>query len=308
MIELSAGGYRAWILPERGGSCVRLERFGVQSFRTPKEPCDYRKSSFLWGTPPLFPPNRISRGCFQFEDRQYRFPVNEPSTGCFLHGDLHRTVLNTAERSPSFVRLSRAFTGDNPYLTFPHCFTFQIEYALGENGLHQKASLRNDSQLDMPAALAFHTTFQLPLTPAGKNENIRLSLDTEEEYGRDGNTYLPDGTACREHPLRHALESGTLIPAEHTISRLYRMGNLRTMTLTDLSEKVCVRYHAGDSYRYWMVYNGGDPRYICVEPQSWLSNCPNAPFPRGESGFDFLKPGETRSYETRTQIERIGTG
>ena len=79
MIELKAHGYTAWIDPERGGSCIRLERFGADVLRTPEGPQNYENGASPWGTPLLFYPNRISGGCFEFEGREYRLPINEPS-------------------------------------------------------------------------------------------------------------------------------------------------------------------------------------------------------------------------------------
>ena len=47
------------------------------------------------------------------------------------------------------------------------------------------------------------------------------------------------------------------------------------------------------------------PGFICAEPQSWLTNCPNGPFPREETGFDFIVPGGSKVCETLMSIERI---
>ena len=82
------------------------------------------------------------------------------------------------------------------------------------------------------------------------------------------------------------------------------MGLRREMALTDTCAGIRVRYAVSEGYRYWMVVGGGANGYLCVEPQTWMINCPNAPFPREESGFDFLPPGGTRRYETVLRIEK----
>lgn len=305
MIELNAHGYTAWIDPARGGSCTRLSRYGAQALRTPAGEESYRENAFLWGTPLLFFPNRISQGRFFFENRAYAFPVNEPATGCFLHGTLHQTPFEEISRSESAVALRYAATPQAPYLSFPHAFTLELLWHLAEDGLHQRAVFTNDSPRNMPVALAFHTTFCCPFVSDSRPENIRLTLDTSLEYSRDMRTYLPDGGCSAEYAGKEEMKEGTLIPCEHTISRLFRMGERREMLLTDARAGLRVRYRAGSTYGYWMVYNGGNPNYLCVEPQSWLSNCPNAPFPREQTGFDFLAPGHSRAYETCLSLERI---
>ena len=99
--------------------------------------------------------------------------------------------------------------------------------------------------------------------------------------------------------------AGSYVPARHTISRLFRMDRGREMRLTDRMKGVEIAYRAGETYGYWMVYNGGSKEYLCVEPQSWLSDCPNAPFDRDAHGFAFIEPGEACSFETVMSIREI---
>ncbi len=303
-ITLQAHGYTAWILPERGASCVRLSRLGAEVLRTPESADSYRENEFLWGTPLLFLPNRISGGCFTFEGRTYRLPVNEPKTGCFLHGTLHRTPFEVVTCDTERAVLRYEATREAPYLSFPHAFEIVVEWVIRESGLRQNAAVINRSEQDMPVALAFHTTFRLPLVEGSRPEETVLALDTAEEYGRDMDTFLPDGRVWTDHPDKEEMERGEYLPSEHTISRLFRMGARHEMRLTDRRTGTSVRYLAGASYGYWMVYNGGSRDFLCVEPQSWLSNCPNAPFPRETSGFDWIAPGKAREYETEMSIER----
>lgn len=305
MIELNACGYTAAILPERGGSCVDLVRYGAHVLRTPQGEASYASNPYLFGTPLLFFPNRISGGRFQFEGREYVLPVNEPSTGCFIHGTLHETAFEVIKRREDYVSLRYRATQGSPYLTFPHAFTLMLEWTLSQAGLYQKVTFTNDSRQNMPVALAFHTTFRTPFTADSAPENMRLTLDTAEEYGRNMQTYLPDGHVWVDFPGKQEMARGELAPCRHTISRLFRMGDKQEMHLTDVKKGLDLTYRAGDTYGYWMVFNGGSREYLCVEPQSWLSNCPNAPFAREEHGFDFIEPGKTRTYESWLCVEKV---
>ncbi len=305
MIELHAYGYTARIDPDRGGNCLCLNRFGADVLRTPASDADREREPFFFGTPLLFFPNRISGGRFEFEGREYRLPVNEPSTGCFLHGTMHQAAFKVIRQNEQSVLLRYMATDEEPYLTFPHAFEVDQEWGLSSEGLQQTVTVTNLSRLDMPVALGSHTTFRLPFTAGSRAEAVTMQLDTDLEYSRNMTNYLPDGKCSRQYPDQDALKQGTFVPAPHRMSRLFRMGKNRDLVLTDPESAIRMTYSALKGYGYWMVYNGISPDFLCVEPQSWLSNCPNAPFPRNETGFDFLTPGENRVYETNLSMEPV---
>ena len=304
MIRLSSSGYEAVINPLRGGSCVQLRRNGISVLRTPASDADALKSPFFYGTPILFFPNRIAEGKFEFEGRLYEFPVNDPETGCFLHGTLHQTPFEVMEQHADRVELRYQATEREPYLTFPHSFSLRLSWMLTPEGLEQKVVLQNESPLDMPVALGFHTTFQLPFSGMGDAKEITLRLDVAREYSRKGKDHLPDGKYCDTSQDMEALKSGIWHPALQQSSRLFQMGIRKEMVLTDPVDGIRVTYTALQGYNYWMVFNSLSPDWISIEPQSWLTNCPNAPFPRNETGFDFLPPGQSRAYLTRLKIDQ----
>lgn len=305
MIQLDSNGYTARIDPSRGGSCVQLSRFGADVLRTPASAEDYETEPFFYGTPLLFFPNRISEGQFEFEGRTYKLPINEPATGCFLHGTLHATPFEVVHIQENSVTLRYQATPQAPYLTFPHAFTLVLEWSLSANGLLQTVTFVNDSDANMPVALAFHTTFRLPFSSNGQANKVSMKLDTSLEFSRNMENYLPDGECKSEYPDKEAMEEGTFYPAPCRMSRLFKMGQEKDLILTDPCAGVRAKYTALQGYDYWMFYNGVAPDFLCVEPQSWLSNCPNAPFPQNETGFDFLASGEERTYKTVLSIEKI---
>lgn len=305
MIQLNSNGYTAHIDPSRGGSCVQLSRFGADVLRTPSTVKDYETEPFFYGTPLLFFPNRISNGQFDFEGRIYKLPINEPNTGCFLHGTLHETPFEVVNSQIDSVLLRYCATPQFPYLTFPHAFTLTLEWSLTSDGLLQTVTFTNNSDDNMPVALAFHTTFRLPFSDAGQANAVSMQMDTSLEFSRNMKNYLPDGGCASDYPDKQSMAEGTFFPAPHRMSRLFRMGEKKELVLTDPYAGVRVKYTALQGYDYWMFYNGIAPGFLCVEPQSWLSNCPNAPFAREETGFDFLAPGEKRVYKTLLNIERV---
>ena len=145
---LIADGYEADILPERGANLVALTRpaLGLSSVRTPASLESFTtENPYLWGIPILLPPNRISGAQFTFEGRTYRFPMNEPAIGNFIHGMLHETPVPCVEQAADHAVFLFRATAEQPYMTFPHAFTLRIAFALEEDGLHQRITVTNDS-------------------------------------------------------------------------------------------------------------------------------------------------------------------
>lgn len=308
IVTLSSWGYEADICPSRGANLTRLTRpdLGIDALRTPVSQADFEKRNcFLWGIPILFPPNRISNARFCFEGRTYRWPVNEPATGHFLHGAIHQTPFTLLSHTPEQACLLYRATREEPYGSFPHSFSMKVTYTLATDGLHQTITIRNESQDNMPVALGFHTTFRLPFDLAGTKECIALQLSVGREVVRDMDTYLPTGELLEDYDLRKALLYGSFHPAEHAVSRHFEMIKPRRMLLIDHSTGARITYMSSASYRYWMLYGGGGSEYLCVEPQTWINNCPNAPFDRMKTGFAWLSPGEQREDYTIIRLDKI---
>ena len=113
------GAYEAKILPDRGANCLALTHTpsGISALRTYDPDTFELDNPFLYGTPLLFPPNRIKGGRFTYDGREYALPVNEEATGCFLHGTLHETPFAVAEVTENTVTCRYEATEECPYLT-----------------------------------------------------------------------------------------------------------------------------------------------------------------------------------------------
>lgn len=301
-ITLTGCGYEAVICPRRGANLISLSRSGLHacSLRTPADDGAFSDAPFFWGTPLLFPPNRIRD--FTFEGRRYTFPAAEGE--CFIHGTLHREPFRVTDRQKTAVTLCYEATVDRPYLSFPHAFAVIMVYRLTGEGLFQTVSVENRSPENMPVALGYHTTFALPGGP--ERAGVTLALDCTCEISR-GADYLPTGEIMTDSPVLRKLQSGTLHPAEEALSVHLKMGGTRQMILTDPASGTRVIYRPDAGFGYWMLFGGGDRDFVCVEPQTQMINAPGAPFDRAETGFRFLRPGETGSYTTALSIEKANT-
>lgn len=307
-IELKREALRAVILPERGANCIslRYEPLGIKVLREHDYSEGEADNPFLYGMPILFPVNRISTGRFVFDGREYVFPINEPATGCHLHGELHRMPFAVLEQSEDrVVCLFHAEKGE--YLGFPHAFDVQIEYRLTEDRLCHRVSVRNCSEERMPLFLGFHTTF-LSRTE-NESSDTRVLVELSEEYERNMENYLPTGRKPEPDEVTKALASGTFDPLSLAISRHYRAGgNVMSLTHGGCGIEIC--YRVDPAYAFRLIYGRGEEGYISLEPQTCLADCANSPFGREEGGFICLEPHEKKEFyseiviKTKTQEEK----
>ena len=303
IVQLQSGDYHAEINLTRGANCISLrnKKYNAKLLREP----DYSKeldNPYLYGMPILFPVNRISGGRFEFEGREYVFPINESTTGCHLHGELHRTAFEVAEKSESRVLCSYKADKNKPYLSFPHEFEIRILYELREDGLHHTTEVFNYSDYNMPVFLGFHTTFNAVFAEGSRIEDINVLVDISEEYERNMQNYLPTGVKPEFDETSRALRCGIFSPFLKATSRHYRADEDGRMMIYDKGKNLSVVYENDEKYGFRLVYNGNADEYICLEPQTCMANCPNAPFDRKETGFDYIAPGKSKRYVSKIYI------
>ncbi len=299
-IMLSTRDYFAEILPWQGANCIRLHHVpsGAELLRTPGRPEDYtEKNPFLYGMPLLFWPNRIQTGRFIYEGREYRFPVNEKSTGCHLHGTLHQTLFQVEATSKNRGVFSYSASEERPYHGFPHAFTLEVEYLLTDDGLQQTVTMKNNSNCVMPFALAFHTTFRIPFLPDSESEHISILVPNDGEYQRDKD-FLPTGKLITEKRELIDLNEGSFVPGHNKISALLKRQEGGKVLLTDRYTGLQVAYCVDEKYRCWMLFNGGAKDLVCIEPQTCISNAPYASLPDTERGLLLIEPSESIVLKT----------
>ena len=288
-----------------GANCIALrnEKLGIAVFREPKADGE-RDNWFLYGMPILFPVNRIQGGRFLFEGRQYEFPINEPATGCHLHGELHKMSFTLVEKQKERLLCRFAASKERPYLGFPHEFEILAEYALAEEGLCHTLTVINRSERNMPLLLGFHSTFSSLPFRGGKAQDIRIFAQIDEEYERRMESdFLPTGKKLPLDAVSQALCSSGLCPLGKTISRHYRGGGI--LSVFDVEKRLRIVYKPDEKFKFRLIYGKASEGYVCLEPQTCLVNCPNGPFSREEGGFDFLRPGEGKTYRSMIIAEEF---
>ena len=303
--ELTAGGYRAFVCPSLGGNCLRLTHLetGAELVRTPECLEDVKINPNVYGTPFLFPPNRIVGASYEFEGRAYTFPANG-DRGNHIHGFLSRSPFEVVslESDESFARIILEYAADaeRPYLSFPHAFRVRLTLTLDENGLSHLAEIFNDSDTNMPCGTGFHTTLRAPFMPDGREEDCLLTLGAGREWLLP-ETVIPDGRTQMTSSLQSALNGEGMIPCTMPLSNLFE--RIGPMMLKDIASGRAIVYTVDENFRFWMLYNkDGKQRFLCPEPQTWMNSAPNLPFPAEDTGFRFIAPGEVLTVRTNLRL------
>ena len=302
-VSLHAGGYIAEFRSDMGGNCYRLyhEPTGSEIFRMPENEEHLNKEVYLLGNPILFPPNRIRGAEFEFRGVKYTFPMNEPSTGCHIHGALYKTAFNVSEHSDDGVRFEySAKSGE--YLNFPHEFKIVREYRLDESGLAEMITVYNLSERAMPFMLAFHTTFNVPFAQGACAENCYMKVSVGREHIRD-EKYLPtlEYVGGREREIQ--LNEGRFPLSGGSLSAFYEsLGN--TSYVIDREKGISIFYEASDEYKYRMLWQKAGGAFTVIEPQTAAIDCFHLEEPAEQKGLIVIDPGEKISLRTKFGITK----
>lgn len=298
-VKLQAGDNIALINPERGANCISLRNSKYKAIILRElNKSGVLDNPYLYGMPILYPANRISGGCFEFEGKTYRFPINEPETNCHLHGMLHEMEFEITESGTSFVKC----VFEKPYLEFPHSFRIEMTYKLSADGLEQRTKITNLSEENMPNFLGFHTTFNVPFLEGALAEDVRLYAEIGNEIERDRN-YLPTGKLLSYDDVAEKMNIGEFMPLEKVISRHCRAKKGGRIELTDIKQGIKLIYENDEKFGWRLFYNGSSDGYICLEPMTCMANCQNSPFDCTYAGFDSIAPHSSKEYISKIYLE-----
>ncbi|MBE6635588.1 MAG: aldose 1-epimerase [Ruminococcaceae bacterium] len=303
-VTLCSGGYRAEFRSDMGGNCYRLFHIptGSEIFRIPKDEEHLLREVYLLGNPILFPPNRIRGGEFEFRGATYRFPVNEPSTGCHIHGALYKTRFEIAEKRDDYVRFEYSAEAGE-YLSFPHEFKLVREYTLDESGLLEAVTVHNISQRDMPFMLAFHTTFNVPFAEDTCADNCYMQVKVGREHIRD-EKYLPTLEYVGGRARETALNEGGYPLANGALSAFYEsLGS--TSLVIDKKRGLAISYEATEDYKYRMLWQKAGTDFVVIEPQTCAIDCFHLEAPAEQKGLIVIPAGEKKTLKTKFAITKI---
>lgn len=308
-VEFSKGDYTALLVPSVGANLVRLAntRLGAEILRTPAadETETFRGRPQVFGLPLLFPPNRIADGRYIFEGRTYQYPITIEKEHNYHHGILKSQpfmVSKARETDDEVLVECRYYSNagnDAIFRDFPHEFKCKMIYRLTAEGLEQEVVFTNRSKTRMPLGIGFHTPMRIPFA-GGSDADYVMRAAIGEQVELDARN-LPTG---RKLPLSEQfakLRDGGLrvtgcapIEAGFTLREIDVDGKpYRGALVENVRTGVRTFYEVDKGTIYWTIWNnGGQVPYCCPEPQSWITNAPNAADPEAD-GFRAVAPGDS---------------
>ncbi len=93
-----------------------------------------------------------------------------------------------------------------------------------------------------------------------------MRVDIAEEFERDMRNYLPTGVTPAFDAVSTALSNDEFCPFSQPISRHYRAGGERVLSITDTASGLRMVYENDEKYGFRLIYNGNVDEYICLEP------------------------------------------
>lgn len=284
----------------RGANLISFvdKRYDASVLREPDY--DNLGNSYIYGMPILFPVNRISEGKFKFQERTYSFPVNEPATGCHLHGILHDKEFTVKEQKEDYLKCEYMIEATEG---FPHKVNVTAEYLLKDCVIEQKITFDNLSEYDMPCLLGFHTTFNVPFVKDSSPDNVLIKCGVSYLIER-GEKYLPTGRVSNNDSVTKALRSGTFKSLQNPISRHYKADNQGEIILCDTKKNVSVIYETDKKFTFRLVYNGDGSEFICLEPQNCMVDAINSHFDDNISKIDVIEAKSKKEYISKLYITK----
>lgn len=152
------------IVPARGANVLHInfqEHSMLDGYRTPEE-----LEAAKWGKSALlFPfPNRLDRGKYTWQGRQYQFPLNNAATENAIHGFVRDEAFEPdyvfLARDHASILCSYTYHGEREYYPFP--FQLQVEFMIHDQGTFTlEVAVQNLHDQPIPIGFGWHPYFHL---------------------------------------------------------------------------------------------------------------------------------------------------
>jgi len=289
------------IIPGWGSNLISIveKQTNTELLRVPASKEEFWDKPVLFGTPILFPPNRIDQGTFNFDKRTYQFDINELDKQNHIHGFVHTrnwdvSVVDINEQTVTIITEFDSSKHIEVMNQFQHHFMIRMSYLLNDNTLSKKAEIINKSNEVLPFGFGYHTSFLFP------EENSLFKLPADKRW-KLNERLLPTGE-LEDISYRQDLNEGmSLVGLELDDVFLSNIDNqgLHTAQIRNGSTGVEINYTVDSNFKHWVVYNkDGKSGFLCPEPYTWVTNAPNLDVPDELSGFKGIEPGDTNVLRT----------
>ncbi|WP_269865439.1 aldose 1-epimerase [Paenibacillus caseinilyticus] len=302
----------AEIIPEVGNNLFRFESGGHPVIVPPVSLHALRDESFApfkYGTPVLFPPNRVKNGRFSFHGRPYNLPLNEPPAN-HLHGELcsrQWEVLEygATEQNGAFVT-SRFRYGQHPDLLayFPHPLSFTLTYRLYEGRLHLQAAIGNEGEDEAPFAFGLHPYFSVPYDTG---EEMVLKVPAAAEWPVTGEAFVTGRPAMtqRSRTLPEGVPISDYPQLGCSMLTLEQGGEDPVCRIEMKDRGYAIAYQVDRQFPFVLLFRPDWASAFSLEPYTCVTDAFNVPYEQELTGARGIQAGEELRFSTCLWIESI---
>jgi len=280
MIELTAGGWRAGLRPEIGGSLAALTRDAVPVLRTMSDEADHPLQSACFPLAPYC--NRIAGGRFTFAGREVKIAPNLAPQRHPLHGTGWLRAWRVVRHDATSALLEDDYTGDGDW---PWPYRAHQHLALDAAGLTVRLMVENRAAEAAPLGLGLHPYFRR--TP----ESV-VTLGAAQMLGI-GPEFLPDGQRHRADALA-PWSTGALLPA--TLVDHCFAGWSGVAIIADRQGTIRLRGFGAPQCHLFAPPGGSE---LCIEP---VNHTPDA-LNRAPGEMIVVPPGAAAGLAMRIEAE-----
>ncbi|AEI42974.1 aldose 1-epimerase [Paenibacillus mucilaginosus] len=300
----------AQVIPEAGCNLFRFESGGHPVLVPPPSLTALRNEPFApfkYGTPILFPPNRVKQGQFSFLGRQYSLPLNEPPSN-HLHGELCSRgweVLDygASQENGAFVT-SRFRFGLHPDILayFPHPLSFTVTYRLYEGRLTMQAAIVNEGEDEAPFAFGLHPYFFVPFD---RGEELVLKVPAEEEWPVTKEAFVT-GRPVKTNFSRALIEGASITTYPELGCTMLTFGDGAEDPVCRIHMKnrgYTIAYQVDRQFPFVLLFRPDWASAFSLEPYTSVTDAFNLPFDHELTGVKGIKAGEELRFTTCLWIE-----
>lgn len=296
----------AELVPDIGSHLIRFASRQTDIVSTPPSLAAMQQEPFAayrYGTPLLFPPNRVNNAVFTFRDRTYRLPANEPPH--HLHGEISRRPWNVTdsgvdEDEGAYVTTQFRY-GDHPDLmdSFPHPLVFTCTHRLKDGRLEQAIAITNTGDDEAPFGFGVHPYFSIPF---GTGERIELQVPALMEWPVTSQAFvtgLPEETDF----VRRVQAGASLGDFPPLGVSLLSLGEGWQACRIMLADRNLTIHYSFNGFPYLVLFRPDWSEAFSLEPYTCVTDAFNLPYDRQLTGMRGIAPGETVTLMTRLGVE-----
>ncbi|MEZ6044087.1 MAG: aldose 1-epimerase [Planctomycetaceae bacterium] len=261
------------------------------------------------GIPILFPyPNRIRKGTFSWEGKEYHLPegVVSYNKDNAIHGFCLDRPWRLIDSGPDFAVGQFQLSVDAPdrLELWPADFIIEVRYSVSGAVLMMETRIQNCDQKTLPWGFGTHPYFKLPLVPTSEAGNCLITLEADRQW--ELIDCMPTGNQI-DVPEDQDLREGAyfdLLDLDDVYTGLTQTDQ-RECSLMDQDAGIQVAQRYGSLFREVVMYTPPGRPAICLEPYTCVTDAINLQQQGIDAGLQVLEPGAECRFQIGIGVEEV---